>query len=132
MDGSGSTNNAGEYVHDDGLLFVFETNVWLEFMNLGEFYNSNNDDFNITVDGITRLVDYDNDEPNSTTAWTLDNDKFGFSGLYGKEFLIWADSSNDEFLIDSIRVRVPEPNSNALFMMALLLIAISHRINKKT
>ena len=140
LDGSSSYNTLGngsrEYIHDDGLRFVFDTVVSLDFINLGDFYNSTNDDFNVSFfDGssyVTPIVDHDDDDADTAFVSTLDNDKFSFANISGTEFIIWADGSSDEFLIDQIKVStvatVPAPATLPLLTLGLAgLAAFSRR-----
>lgn len=131
LDGSESTNSNGEFIHDDGLLFSFARTVELTFLNLDNFPGSNSDDdFNLIVDGVSFLVDFDTGEFSPLVSSTIDNDKFNFTGIRGKEFLIWSDGANDEFLIDEIKIQVPEPAT--LFLLVSGLAATSFRRKKSS
>ena len=125
MDG-GAAGDATDL--DEGILFTFDQVVTLTFVNFDSF--SGSDDFNLTVDGISLLVDHnqtDSDVPGIVSN-TLVADHFDFS-VVGTEFLIWADGSSDSFRIDSLRASaVPVPAAAWLFGSGLLaLFGVSRR-----
>ena len=112
---------------DEGLLFVFPHAVQLRYINFDYFSTTGSDDFNLTVDGTTRLVDY-----NSTAAAdplvtnvTGQIDEYYFNNLVGTEFLFWADANSDSFRIDRFTI-VPEP-ATALLLTGGLLFGIRRR-----
>lgn len=112
---------------DEGLLFVFDRLVSLQYINFDSF--SGDDDFNLTVDGVLIVADY---HQGHTSTFISDvsgqADEYNFFNVTGKEFLIWADSDSDAFKIDRIRVaKVPEPSSIFLFMVALLGFTTNRR-----
>jgi len=112
---------------DEGLLFTFSQKVSLDYINLDYFNlgNDRSDDFNITVDGITFIVDYWAGAALNPYVTSTDGqqDHFLFSGLVGKEFLIWADGGSDTFTISDLKVSaVPLPA--AIWLMGPALFGI--------
>ena len=125
LDGGSSINASSD--PDEGLLFVFDRTVSLDFINLDYFnLGGTGDDFNVTVDGTTFIVDYSkaDDGTNSlVTSTDGQQDHFLFNHLIGKEFLIWADGSSDSFTISDLKVSaVPLPA--AIWLMAPALFGI--------
>ena len=116
MDGGGSASDP-----DEGLLFTFSEAVSLSYINFDSF--GSGDDFNLTVDGVTLLWDFnDSDLPNPLVPGSPDNDEFLFSGISGTEFLFWVDSDSDSMRIDRMRVdrvSVSEPATLALMGLGL-------------
>lgn len=125
MDGgsAGSTTDL-----DEGILFTFDQVVTLTFVNFDSF--SGSDDFNLTVDGISLLVDHN--QSDAAVLGVVSNtpfpDHFDFS-VVGTEFLIWADGNTDSFRIDSLRASaVPVPAAAWLFGSGLLgLVGMARR-----
>ncbi len=119
MDG-GSAGDASDL--DEGLLFTFDQVVSLNFMNFDSFTSSSADDFNLTVDGVSILVDYNaNDISPLVTNDAMQFDHYFFNNIVGTEFLFWADSNSDSFRIDEMTVSaVPLPASAWLFGSGLL------------
>ena len=115
---------------DEGLLMTFDQVVTLDFVNFDSFTTSSSDDFNLTVDGITLLVDHDSSS--GTVPGIVSNgstsDHFNFT-VTGTEFLFWADGNTDSFRIDSINVSaVPVPAAAWLFFSGLLgMTAVARR-----
>ncbi len=100
---------------DEGLLFSFSQNVRLDFIGFERFGSS--DDFNLTIDGVSMLVDFGNGSTSPYAAADGSGSGFDFFDLTGQQFLVWADGGSDDFRIDTMRVSaVPEPAS-------LLLVA---------
>jgi len=126
-DGSHGTLDAGSGSRstdpDEGLLFTFGQKVSLDYINLDFF--SGDDDFNLTVDGVTFIVDYSAADAanNFVTSTDGQQDHFLFNKLIGKEFLIWADGSSDSFTISDLKVSaVPLPA--AIWLMGPALFGI--------
>ena len=121
LDG-GSTGSTTDL--DEGLLFTFDQIVSLDFINFDSF--TSGDDFNLTVDGVSILVDYNADSP-ATPLVTNDPvqfDYYYFNNITGTEFLIWADGNSDSFRIDQMTVSaVPVPAAVWLFASGLLGLA---------
>ena len=93
---------------DEGLLFTFDSPVELASLDLGSV--NGNDDFNLTIDNITHLKDFDSNETSPLVYKVVDKDKFYFSGLVGTDFLIWTDGSSDDYRVDSLTIStIPEP-----------------------
>jgi len=125
---------------DEGLQFTFSEVVSLSFVDFDN-WGSSSDDFNLTVDGITLMVDFGtndsnvygyNDNDSLSSTYSGSSSYFDFNNIVGTEFLFWADSDNDEFNIDSMKVsKIPEPSIIALFGLGMMGIAFSRRKIKK-
>ncbi|MDQ7073178.1 MAG: hypothetical protein Q9N32_06530 [Gammaproteobacteria bacterium] len=84
----GGDSGTGE--PDEGLLFTFNQVVSLDFINFDSF-NSTDDDFNLTIDGVSTLVDFGSlDTSPFVSHDDGQNDHFFFNSFIGTEFLIWA------------------------------------------
>jgi len=133
LDGEGS---------DEGLLFSFDQLVSLDFIDFDSFTNpslftldsesSTNfvaDNFNLTVDGVSVLTDYNANGASPLVSNMALFDEYGFSGIVGNNFLFWADADSDSFSINTLEVStVPVPAAAWLFGSALLgLIGLSRR-----
>ncbi len=115
---------------DEGLLFTFDTMVSLDFLDLDYF--KGDDDFNLTVDGVLIFADYNiNDGPLANVSVlnpANSTNQFVFSNVIGKDFLIWADSNNDGFRVDSLRVSaVPETTPVILLIIGLIGLSLTRR-----
>lgn len=130
-DGSKLDGGNGSDVNDpdEGLLFSFSEAVNLTYINFGSFGSS--DDFNLTVDGVTLMYDVGGLDTNSYIATTPEDDKFNFSGIWGKEILIWADGNSDSFRIDDFTVSIPEPSIVALMGLGLFGMGMARRKQKR-
>jgi len=127
MDG-GASGDAADL--DEGLLFIFDQEVRLDFINFDSFTEFNADDFNLTVDGVSILVDYNANEVSSlVTNDPLQFDHYYFNNIVGTEFLIWADGDTDSFRIDEMIVSaVPVPAAVWLFGSGLFgLIGVARK-----
>lgn len=107
---------------DEGLLFSFDRLVSLDYINFDSFSNSSGDDFNLTVDGVSVLVDFNaNDSDSRVSNVSGQFDEYRFNSIVGSEFLFWADGNSDSFRIDTLEVSaVPVPAAAWLFGSALL------------
>ncbi len=114
---------------DEGVLLTFSQEVSLGYINFGSF--GSNDDFNLTVDGVTYMYDVGQFDTNDYILATPEDDKFVFADIWGTEILIWADGGNDEFRIDDIDVKVPEPSIIALLGLGMAGLAFSRRRVKR-
>jgi len=115
---------------DEGLLFSFDRLVSLDYINFDSF--SGSDDFNLTVDGISILVDFNATDTASSLLVSEvlgQTDEFNFNNIVGTEFLFWADGNSDSFRIDTLEVSaVPIPAAAWLFGSAILgLVGFSRR-----
>ncbi len=122
---NGSSSSTGI---DEGLQFTFSQLVSLDYINFDSFGST--DDFNLTVDGVTLLVDHDDGVSSPLVTNVLNqSDEYIFNGITGTEFIFWADGGSDDFRIDTLRVSaVPVPAAAWLFMSGLLgLAGISRR-----
>lgn len=100
MDG-GNPDDASD--PSEGLQFFFDQFVNLHYINFDDFSGAN--DFNLTVDGVSTLVDFN---ANSSSPLVDDvpsqPDEFNFLNITGQEFLFWADGESDDFRIDRMNV----------------------------
>ncbi len=116
---------------DEGLLFTFDQVVRLNYIDFDSFDTFDGyDDFNLTVDGVLYLADFDIEEssPYASQAFFDDDSKFDFHSIVGTSFLFWADGNSDGFRIDYFNVTaVPEPNSILLLALALLFFVMGKR-----
>jgi hypothetical protein len=121
-DGTSLDGGSGSGDLDEGLLFTFDTLVHLDYINFDHFTSGNADDFNLTVDGVLLLYDFNaNDSSSLVTNVVGEFDEYNFQGIIGKEFLFWADGNSDSFRIDEIEVSaVPVPAAVWLMSSGLL------------
>jgi len=132
MDGGDPGSNTD---FDEGLMFIFDQQVTLTYVNFDNWGVS--DDFNLTVDGITKLVDYHATHAATSFVSPVSGqaDEYAFD-LTGTEFLFWADGDSDSFRIDYLEVsavtgNVPVPAP--LFLLSAGLIGLGYsRYNRKT
>lgn len=132
--GSGTLIDGGNN-DDEGLLFVFDQVVSLDYINFDNFSSpGGDDDFNLNLGPAAFMADIGPLETDPhITSWA-DSDEPNLTGVVGSEFLIYADSSNDDFRIDRISVTaqntpagpspfaaitVPEPATTALMLLGL-------------
>ncbi len=133
MDGGGNSTTPNDPNDpDEGLLFTFDQAVRLDLINFDSFTDdSTPDDFNLTVDGVTLLVDYNANSSSSplVTNDLIQFDQYTFNTIVGTEFLFWADGNSDSFRIDRMEVTaVPVPAAVWLFGSGLLgLFGIARR-----
>jgi len=127
VDGS-SSESGGQFIHDDGLLFSFDSPVELAYLNFGKF--GSNDDFNLTVDGVTFLVDFDELGSSPYVTSVVGMDEYWFTGLVGSEILVWADGSSDDFRIQTMTINtVPEPST--CLLLAVGFVGLAHYRRKQ-
>ncbi len=71
------------------------------------------------------MDDFDKSVNSEYVSSIVNDDKYNFIGVAGKEFLIWADGSSDGFLVDEISVitTVPEPTTVVLLGIGLVGLA---------
>ena len=117
---------------DEGLLFAFNKQVILDFIDFDSFSVSGGDDFNLTVDGVLVLFGINSSSVSPlimAAAPGSPTDEFRFNNIIGTNFLFWADDVNDSFRIDTIEVSaVPVPAAAWLFGSALIgLFGFSRR-----
>ncbi len=121
MDGG----DVGSSEPDEGLLFSFSRAIDLTYINFDNF--SGSDDFNLTVDGVSLLVDYNaGDSSPLVTNVSGQSDEFFFNGVHGTKFLFWADGDSDRFKIDRMSV-VPEPATALLLASGLVFCGIRRK-----
>ena len=90
---------------DEGLLFVFDQPVFLDFIDFDFFTSSKNDSFNLTVDDVNQLFDINADQlASNVQSVSGDFGEYTFTGISGTRFLIWGDEEKDNFRIDRIEV----------------------------
>ena len=121
LDGGDYPQPSSDY--DEGLLFSFDRSVTLNYINFDSF--SGGDDFNLTVDGVNRLIDFSSFSSSSLASAVVgQEDEFNFSAISGRDFLFWADGDTDSFRIDRMDVAamddIPEPGSIMLFSIGLI------------
>lgn len=122
MDGGNSSTDL-----DEGLLFTFSHKVSLDFINLDSF-TSSVEDFNLTVDGVTLLVDFNANDSSPFITNTAEFDKYNVHGITGTEFLIWADGDSDSFRVGGLEATlVPVPAAFWLFASGLMGLAAARR-----
>jgi len=120
-----ASNNTGTD-RDEGLLFSFDTNVKLTYIDFASF--GVGDSFNLDVDGNNELTDF-----RSTTSSGRTIGDYQFAGYEGSQFFIWADDSTDAFSIEQIAIEfdvVPVPLPSTVLMMIAGLIALRHNMKK--
>ncbi len=124
-DGTNLDGGSGSSDLDEGLLFTFDTLVHLDYINFDHFTSGNADDFNLTVDGVLLLYDFNANHSSSLVSNVVGEfDEYNFHGINGKEFLFWADGNSDNFRIDEIEVSaVPVPAAVWLLSSGLLGLA---------
>jgi len=131
MDGgscSSACSSSGD--PDEGLLITFDQVVNLLFVNFDNFSSSGSDDFNLTVDGTLKLLDFnfaDSSPLASSTGLPGQTDEYSFSGISGTQFLFWADGSSDSFKIDLMEV--PEPTTLGMLVAGVALFGMGRRRN---
>ncbi len=133
LDGGSGGVLSGVNEPDEGLLFTFDALVSLDYINFDSFTSFGGDDFNLTVDGVSVLVDHNgNDTSALVTNVPGQFDEYNFNNIVGTNFLFWADGNSDSFRIDRLSVSaVPVPAAAWLFGSALLgMFGFSRR--KKT
>jgi len=115
---------------DEGLMFSFSQIVMLDRLDLYSFGGS--DDFNLIVDGVAILVNIDDEAYSPYITRFSSGDTFHFSGISGREFLVWTDHGGDAFMIDGIHVisAVPEPSTISLIALGLAGITFYARRRK--
>ncbi len=120
----GASPGSGALDVDEGLRLTFSQVVRLDYVNFDSWGLS--DDFNLTVDGVSTLVDFHaGDSSPFATGVPGEPDEFTFAGINGTEFLFWADSNSDGFRLD--RLEVPAPAGLWLFAMGVGLLLTGSR-----
>lgn len=94
----------GENNADEGLWFVFDRVVSLDWFNLDRFSGSVSDDFNLNVGPSALFADIGSNEVHPGIVWNQDDEPAFSPGIISSEFLLWVDGSNDEFRIDRLSV----------------------------
>ena len=117
MDGGSSASDP-----DEGLLFTFNQQVSLDYINFDYFGSS--DDFNLTVDGLSILTDFNGNDSSPLVSNVAGQfDEYNFNNISGSQILIWADGNSDSFRIDRFEVSaVPVPAAVWLFASGLLAL----------
>ena len=118
VDGSDTKQTVGlvdHYIHDEGLLFTFQSEVELASIDFNTFDSVNGaDDFNLTVDGVTYLMDHHSDTNSEYVVSNNGDDVFDFQNVSGTEFLFWLDDDADDWRVDDVTIAV---DNNGLFKM---------------
>ena len=111
---------------DEGLLFIFNQVVSLDYINFDNFSSSGSDDFNLTIDDSTLLADFNfNDTSPNVSNVVGQPDEYNFNNITGTKFLFWADADNDNFSIDRLRVSaIPEPSTLAMLIAGAGLLGL--------
>jgi len=117
---------------DEGLLFNFDQQVRLDFIDFDNFGVNPGDHFNLTVDGATLLSNFNSSDSSIYAASTAGSeDEFNFYNLTGSEFLFWAYHDDDQFRIDRMEVSaVAEPALLSLFSLGFAGLFLSAKLRK--
>lgn len=130
---AGSDNKLDGNGHNEALLFSFDQDVFLDFINFGSWGSIDN--FNLTLGGINGNTILNSFSSSDTSLFVSgitggsNNDHFHLSGVYGNQFLIWGDHRSDSFRVDDIKITaaVPEPSVIALLGLGLVGLTLVRR-----
>lgn len=126
LDG-GSSHNIKDL--DEGLLFSFSENV--NFLGFAAAELSANDDVNLAIVDVISPTSIEIKDVFVDVYSDFEADIFDvFPGIFGKTFMVWVDGNDDDVrILDTAFIKVPEPTSSFIFVMAFFIFLVNRRFN---